>query len=153
MILDVSASIALGCGGLAGGGLMIAALGGAPLLLRLPPEQYVVVHKFLVSRFDPFMPISLLSAVGADAVSTVFAPNWQHAWLAAVGGILFCAVVAVSVFKNVPINRWVATLDPSDPPDLSRHDPRKQWSDWNLVRTTLALIGLLVNGVLVAMPR
>src|SRR5205823_1930040 len=54
--------IALLTGGLAAGALMVSALGGAPMLLSLPVASYVPVHKFLVTRFDPFIPICLVTA-------------------------------------------------------------------------------------------
>jgi uncharacterized membrane protein len=132
--------------GLAAGGLMISVLGGAPLLLILPTEQYVPVHKFLVTRFDPFMPISLCTALLADLILAVSASRQGAQYLAGTAAVLLIAAVAVSVTKNVPINRWVARLDPAAlPADFASVDPRVKWRNWNLARTALAVVALLAN--------
>jgi uncharacterized membrane protein len=132
--------------GLAAGGLMISVLGGAPLLLILPTEQYVPVHKFLVTRFDPFMPISLCTALAADLVLSVAATRAAARGLTGLAAFLLLVAVAVSLTKNVPINRWVGRLDPAAlPADFDRLDPRVKWRNWNAVRTALAVGALLAN--------
>ena len=65
-MLSLFMPVALMFSGLAGGGLMIATLGGAPLLLILPRDRYVPIHQFLVTRFDPFMPLSMTTAMVFD---------------------------------------------------------------------------------------
>ncbi|MDH2427230.1 DUF1772 domain-containing protein [Sphaerisporangium sp. TRM90804] len=145
-MLSVILPISLLTGGLAAGALLLSALGGAPMLVALPVEQYVPVHKFLVTRFDPFMPLSLATAMVCDVVVTFLAPTGPARLLAAAGALLYIAVMAVSLTKNVPINRWIAALDPADmPADWASVDPRSRWRDWNLVRTSLAVAGLVVN--------
>ncbi|MEV2275901.1 DUF1772 domain-containing protein [Nocardiopsis sp. NPDC049922] len=135
--------------GLVTGGMMIAFLGGAPLLLRLPREQYVPVHMFLVSRFDPFMPICLLTALVSDALLVLAAPHATARVLAGAAALLLVAAITVSLTKNVPINRWVARLDPDDlPEDWESVDPRRRWRDWNAVRTALAAAALVCNALL-----
>jgi uncharacterized membrane protein len=141
-------------GGLAAGGLMISALGGAPMLLALPVNTYLPVHKLLVGRFDPFMPVCIITSLLSDIALAVVAPNGATHTLAAAGAALYLSVLSVSLTKNVPINRWIKTLDPANPPaDWNRIDPRVRWRNWNLVRTVLALLALVVNvaavGVLV----
>ena len=61
--------IALLTGGLAAGALMVSALGGAPMLLSLPVASYVPVHKFLVTRLDPFT-LSLRAILYLPAAAT-----------------------------------------------------------------------------------
>jgi uncharacterized membrane protein len=137
--------------GLAAGGLMISALGGAPLLLTLSTEQYIPIHQFLVTRFDPFMPIALMTGLGADVALTATAPNAAARALAGTAAVLLLAAVAVSVTKNVPINRWVSRLDPQSPPaNWATVDPRLRWRNWNLVRTALAVLALVCNAAVVA---
>ena len=65
-MIDVVLPVALLTGGLAGGALVLSALGGAPMLVALPVDRYVPVHKFLVTRFDPFMPLCLVTALICD---------------------------------------------------------------------------------------
>jgi uncharacterized membrane protein len=143
--------IALLTGGLAAGALMVSALGGAPLLLALPVSDYVPVHKFLVTRFDPFMPICLVTAMLCDVGLAVTGPSAATRIVAGFFAAVYLCVMYVSLTKNVPINKWVATLDPDNlPADWERVDPRKRWRDWNLVRTALATLGLAGNVALVA---
>jgi uncharacterized membrane protein len=143
--------VALLTGGLAAGALMVSALGGAPMLLSLPVASYVPVHKFLVTRFDPFMPICLVTAMLCDVGLAIANPTTATRVIAGFFAVAYLSVMYVSLTKNVPINKWVATLDPDNlPADFARIDPRKRWRDWNLVRTTLATVGLAGNVAMVA---
>ncbi|MET8005451.1 DUF1772 domain-containing protein [Nonomuraea glycinis] len=137
-------------GGLAAGALLLSALGGAPMLVALPVHQYVHVHKFLVTRFDPFMPLCLLAALLADAAITGLTTDARVRALAVAGALLYAGVITVSLTKNVPINRWIAALDPSDlPADWRSVDPRARWRSWNTVRTCLAVTALVINVAMV----
>jgi uncharacterized membrane protein len=150
-MLNVLLPLALICSGFAAGGLMIASLGGAPLLCSLPTDRYIPIHQFLVTRFDPFMPISMTSALLLDFAMAVIAPVPASRVLAGTAGLLLLGAMVVSLVKNVPINRWVATLDPDRvPADWARIDPRIRWRNWNVVRTVLAVSALFVNTGVVA---
>lgn len=150
-MIRVLLPLALLGSGMAAGGLMISALGGAPLLLSLPTDRYVPVHKFLVTRFEPFMPLMLCTGLATDAVLIfVTAPRVTRA-LAGSAAVLLAAALIVAVTKNVPINRWVSRLDVNAlPPDWESIDPRIRWRNWNLVRTALVVTALLANVVAVA---
>jgi uncharacterized membrane protein len=138
--------ITLFTGGLAGGALVLSVLGGAPLLLALPVDRYITVHQFLVTRFDPFMPVNLAIAFAGDLTIAVTASADGVRTLGAVAAALYLAVMYVSLTRNVPINKWIAAVDPEAvPADWAELDPRKRWSDWNRVRSGLAVAGLLVN--------
>ena len=150
-MIRLLASIALLGSGLAAGGLAISALGGAPLLLALPVDRYVPVHKFLVTRFDPFMPICLLTGLVGDILGAIFGD------LAAARGLYACAAAAalavllISLTKNVPINKWVEKLDPDDlPANWDAVDPRERWRNWNMVRTAFAILAYVLNVAAVA---
>jgi uncharacterized membrane protein len=150
VMVDIVLPVALLAGGLAGGALVLSVLGGAPMLLALPVESYLPVHKFLVTRFDPFMPACLVTALACDVAILVGADGTPERWLAAAAVVLYTAVVTVSVTKNVPINKWIAQLDPTRIPENWEHvDPRARWANWNLVRTTLAVLALTLNTVMV----
>lgn len=132
--------------GLAAGGLMISALGGAPLLLTLPTDQYVPIHQFLVTRFDPFMPICLLLGLFSNLALVFVGVSAPARVLSAVAAALLVGAVFVSLAKNVPINRWVKTLNPAAlPADWARVDPRERWRNWNLVRTAATTAALVVT--------
>ncbi|WP_019869953.1 DUF1772 domain-containing protein [Salinispora oceanensis] len=143
--------LALVFSGFAAGGLMISSLGGAPLLLALPTERYIPVHQFLVTRFDPFMPISMTVTLALDLALTLIGPSPAFRLLTTLAAALLAIAMMVSLTKNVPINRWISTLDPEQlPDDWQRLDPRVRWRNWNLVRTVLAVTALLLNTSAVA---
>ncbi|SCF79714.1 protein of unknown function [Streptomyces sp. Ncost-T10-10d] len=137
--------MALFAGGLAAGGLAISVL-AAPLFTTLPTGMYVPVHKGLVTRFDPFMPISLLSCLLCDLVLVIATEDTRVRLLSALAALLLACAITVSLTKNVPINRWLATLDPQQlPADFERLDPRERWIRWNRVRGALAVTALVAN--------
>jgi uncharacterized membrane protein len=144
--------VALLGGGLAAGGLMITVLGGVPLLRALPtPREYVIVHRFLATRFDPFMPLCLVFSMVSNFLLAFFVPTATERSLALVSAVLFLTVMIISLVKNVPINRWLQTLDPDAlPPDWERLDPRDRWGSWNAIRTTIAVAAFLADAILIA---
>lgn len=132
--------------GMAAGGLMIAFLGGAPLQFVLPVPDYVVVQKFLTTRFDPFMPICLIITILVDSTLAATTPAMPFRLLAAVAGALVACAITVSLTKNFPINKFVRSLDPQRlPANWSDVDPRVKWRNWNAVRTTLTVTALVCN--------
>ena len=144
-VVRVLLPFALMGNGLAAGGLMIAVLGGAPLLLSLPTERYVPTHQFMVTRFDPFMPACMLTALLCDVVLAIVAPTARASALFTVSALLLVGAIVVSLTKNVPINRWIATVDPGSlPANWEQLDPRVRWSNWNRVRTALVVCSLAV---------
>jgi uncharacterized membrane protein len=147
MVERIFLPLALLGNGMAAGGLVIASLGGAPFLLTLPTEQYVPAHQFLVTRFDPFMPISFCIGLIADLILASSGASTAGAKaLTGTAGALLIVALAVSLTKNVPINKWVGRLDPGSlPENFELIDPRTRWRNWNLVRTALAVVALLAN--------
>jgi uncharacterized membrane protein len=133
--------------GLAAGGSALSVLGGAPLMLHLPPERYVPVHQFLERRMHPFMPACMLVALACDIASAVLIGHQARILFGAAAALLAAAII-VSLLKNVPINRWVSTLDPGHlPADWARVDPRARWSEWNRVRSGCMVLALVANVV------
>lgn len=132
--------------GMAAGGLMIAFLGGAPLQFVLPVDSYIVVQKFLTTRFDPFMPICLVITILVDLTLAATTPVSPFRWLVAAGGVLVACAITVSLTKNFPINKFVRSLDPERlPENWADLDPRVRWRNWNAVRTTLTVTALLLT--------
>ncbi|MBB0230139.1 DUF1772 domain-containing protein [Streptomyces calidiresistens] len=138
-------AVALLSGGLAAGGLAISML-AAPLFTTLPTGMYIPVHQGLVTRFDPFMPVNLLVCLVCDVVLVITAPTAGVRGAAALAAVLLVCAGTVSLTRNVPINRWLATLDPRAlPADWERLDPRERWIRWNRVRGGLAVAALMAN--------
>lgn len=134
--------------GLAAGGMMISAL-GSPLLLVLPDGRYVALHQLLVTRFDPFMPICIVSAFVLDVILALTAGPYPVSRIFfLIGAVLLLSAITVSLTRNVPINKWIRTLDPDDlPSDFARLDRRVRWHRWNLVRASFSVAALVANAV------
>lgn len=135
--------------GLAAGVLLWSVLGGVPLLLSLPAQQYVEVERFWGNRFEPFQPICVMVTVLCDAVLTLLEQGPARLLFA---GAAVCAavVIVISLARNVPIKRWVMALDPRNlPDDWERRDPRAQWARWNFIRAGFAMVAFVLNTIAV----
>jgi len=132
--------------GLAAGVLFGTQLGGFPYLASLPADRYVHAHAFFGTRYDPAMPLCLLGTVGCDVALAFVAPEPVARAAFAVAAVLAAATAVISVAKNVPVNRWMRTLDPDNlPADFADRDPRLDWGAWNRRRSLLTIAALLVN--------
>lgn len=130
--------------GVVAGVLFAVALSVLPALITMPADRYVYAHQLIGERWDPTMPIIVLSSTVIDVVLVFTADSGNG--LFAVAAVLLLAVSIVSHFCNVPINRVVKSLDPeSIPPDW--RDPRPLWRRFHLLRTALALVAVVVNAV------
>ncbi|MFB9235133.1 anthrone oxygenase family protein [Plantactinospora siamensis] len=149
---DVLVAVALLANGLTAGIMLSTVLGIVPLTFVLPYRQYVQTIQFLWPRYDPFMPIVHVLTVLADLVLTLTVDAGPARVLFGLAGGLLVVVMAVSVVRNVPMNRFVMALDPaSQPADWARVDPRPRWRAWNQFRTGLALLALLLNAAAAAL--
>ncbi|RSD19450.1 DUF1772 domain-containing protein [Amycolatopsis eburnea] len=128
--------------GVVAGVLFAVALSVLPALIAMPADRYVYAHQLIGRRWDPTMPVIVLSSTAIDVV-LVFLADSRNA-LFAIAAVLLLAVSVVSHFCNVPINRVVKELDPERIPAGWR-DPRPLWRRFHLLRTTLALLAVLVN--------
>jgi uncharacterized membrane protein len=131
---------------LGSGVLFGVALANVPGFLALPPGTYVRAHQLFDRRYEPTMPILVLSAIAADVLAAIWpggpAQRLEHAGAA----VLLAAVATISLRVNVPLLRGVRHADPDAlPSDWA--DPRPRWRAWNLVRTALAVLALVVTTI------
>ncbi|WP_220448677.1 DUF1772 domain-containing protein [Nonomuraea mesophila] len=146
MLVQVLVPLALVGNGLAAGVMLSTVIGVVPWMLAQPYDRYVVATRFLWSRYDPFMPIVNALTCVLDVVLIFVVPAAVPRTLFAAAAGLLLVVMTISIVKNVPINRYVTSLDPAArPPDWERRDPRMRWRGWNLTRTVLALVAFGVN--------
>ncbi|MBA9005521.1 DUF1772 domain-containing protein [Thermomonospora cellulosilytica] len=132
--------------GLAAGVMFSTVIGIVPMTLAQSYDRYVETIQFLWPRYDPFMPITHALTVVLDLALVVTVDDPTARALFGAAGVLLVVVMAISVIKNVPINRYVMSLDAAAPPaDWERRDPRTRWRAWNLLRTSLAIVGLAAN--------
>lgn len=132
--------------GITAGVLFAMALSVTPALIAMSPPAYVDAHKLLGRRWDPTMPIIVLTTAVLAVVLVVMVPNNGARALYVIGAVLLFGVSAVSHLANVPINKRVKGLSSNDIPD-DWDDPRKVWRNWNLLRFALAMLALLVNAL------
>lgn len=142
-MIEVLAPLILLTAGLSAGVLTGTVLGGAPLLMALPTERYVHAHGFFATRYDPFMPICLIVTFVGDVLLGILVDG-SAAAVYVVAGVLAGSVAIISLLKNAPVNRWMATLDPERLPEDFK-DPRREWVAWNKLRTGLAVAALIGN--------
>jgi uncharacterized membrane protein len=144
--MSVLTALVLLANGLSAGVLVGTQLGGWPLLVALPPDRYVHAHAFFSTRYDPFMPVCLIATVLGDAVLAVFGAVPSVRAAQGVAALLALAVAVISLTKNVPVNKWIRTVDPDRlPADFAAQDPRPSWGRWNRVRSLLAVFALVAN--------
>ncbi|MFJ1974892.1 anthrone oxygenase family protein [Streptomyces sp. NPDC087903] len=147
-MLSVLTPLLLLLNGLAAGVLFGTQLGGFPYLASLPADRYVHAHAFFGQRYDPAMPICLIGTVVCDVVLALRAEEAAAQGLFGLAAVLAAATAAISVAKNVPVNRWMRTLDPDHlPADFATRDPRHEWGAWNRRRSWLTVAALAVNCV------
>jgi len=140
------AIVAITANGIATGIMLSTVIGIVPMMLALPYGRYVQTVQFLRPRFDPVMPITNGCALVLDIALAVTGGSAAVSAAFAVAAALLGSVMTVSITKNVPINRFIMSLDSECQPDeWARIDPRATWRTWNLIRTTLALAAFLTN--------
>ncbi len=139
-------AVTLLANGVAVGVMVSTVIGLAPMSLAVPYETYVRTVQFLWKRYDPLMPALNATACVLGLVLVAVVDDATARTLFGTAAALLLVVMAISVMKNVPINRYVMSLDPQHPPaDWARADPRVRWRNWNLLRTALAVLAFVVN--------
>ncbi|GAA3582847.1 hypothetical protein GCM10022222_79550 [Amycolatopsis ultiminotia] len=134
--------------GLASGVLIWGLLGGWPLMRSLSNERYVQLHAFFATRYDPFMPACMLVTIAGDALLGWRLPGGASVVLVVAAAALTGCGIVVSLVKNVPVNKWVLSLDPENlPADFPERDPRMGWGWWNRQRSLLVIAAFLANCV------
>ncbi|GGO82171.1 DUF1772 domain-containing protein [Nonomuraea cavernae] len=146
-MISLLVPLSLAGGGLASGVMLSTVIGIEPYTKAMPYDGYVRTIRFLWPRYDPLMPIVNAITFLANAALAVLAPTTGARVTYTTAAALLALVMAISVAKNVPINKYVTSLDPADPPsDWAARDPRAQWRSWNLIRTVLVLTALAASG-------
>jgi uncharacterized membrane protein len=139
---------AIASNGIAAGIMLSTVIGIVPMMLVLPYSRYVQTVQFLRPRFDPVMPITNGCTLILDLALVAAAHDVAARAAFAVAAALVASVMTVSITKNVPVNRYIMSLDPQCQPDAwEQLDPRSRWRTWNLVRTMLALAAFAMNAV------
>src|SRR4051794_903812 len=149
MIVVLSVVVLAGSG-IVAGVLFAVALSVVPAFLALPPDGYVRTHQLVGRHFGKVMPPLVVACAAADAVLAAQAPGTPYRVLFTAAAVLLAGVSVVSQFGNVPINRAVKRLSPAALPE-QWHDPRPRWRAWHLLRTTLAVLAIVVNACAVVL--
>lgn len=143
---DLLLPLALLANGLAAGVLVGTVLGVVPFYMTLAADGYVRAHAFAVGRYDPFQPACLLITFAADAAAAVTAPTTTVRVLCAAAGLAAVSVVAISLARTLPMNRWIKAQDPGSlPAGWDMEAFRSRWARWNGARTAAAVLALVLN--------
>ncbi|PZG35031.1 DUF1772 domain-containing protein [Spongiactinospora gelatinilytica] len=146
-MISLLVPLALAGGGLAAGVMLSTVIGIEPYTKAMPYGGYVRAIHFLWPRYDPFMPIVHVLTMLANAALAFMVTPVAARVLYAAAAVILAVVMGISIVKNVPINKYVTSLDPGDQPaDWAARDPRPQWRTWNLIRTSLAVAALAAGG-------
>jgi hypothetical protein len=136
--------------GLAAGVLLWSAVAGVPFMLIMPAQRYVQAQQFWGKRSEPLQPTCMALTALADVTLALTVGNGPARWLFTLGAVVALSVITVSLTRNVPIKRWVMSLDARAlPEDFEQRDPRRTWAAWNLTRTVLAVLALAANAAAV----
>jgi uncharacterized membrane protein len=149
-MLHVLSTLVLLGSGTTAGVLFAVALSTVPALAAMTPDRYVATYPLLGQNWDPTMPVIVLASTGLDIALAVLAPGTAARSLLVAAAALLAAVSVVSHLCNVPINKRVHRVDPAAIP-AGWQDPRPLWRRWHLLRTTLAIVALAVNGLAVTL--
>jgi uncharacterized membrane protein len=142
----VLAIVAIAANGVAAGIMLSTVIGIVPMMQVLPYGRYVQTVQFLRPRFDPVMPITNGSALVLDVALAAVSGGAAARAAFGLAAALLGSAMAVSIIKNVPINRYIMSLDSGrQPDDWTRLDPRSGWRRWNLIRTALATAAFVTN--------
>lgn len=144
----ILALIALTGNGLGAGVVLATVIGVVPWMLSESYRNYVSSVQFMWRRFDPLMPMLIGISLVADVFLVFFAEGISSRILFGISASSLAIMMSISIFKNVPINRYVTSLNPQRRPDgWDKNDPRKKWRKWNTSRALFAVMAFGVNSV------
>jgi hypothetical protein len=145
-LAQVTAPLAAVLNGVAAGIMLSTVVGIVPMMLSQQYGGYVRTVQFLWPRYDPMMPILNGSAFVLSGFSAVVTNSGAARAVLIGSTVLLGVVLAISISKNVPVNKFVSSLDPERPPaDWDRVDPRVRWSRWNEIRTSINAVAFTAN--------
>lgn len=148
------APLATAFNGVAAGIMLSTVIGIVPMMISQPYQGYVRMVKFMWPRYDPLMPALNGGALVLGIASAALAGSSPARVPLIVAAALLASVMAISITRNVPVNRFVSGLDPdAQPDDWARLDPRRRWRSWNTFRTALALCAFAANVTAVGLLR
>jgi uncharacterized membrane protein len=150
VVRHILSSVVLLGNGILAGVLFAVAISVIPAADALPVDRYIQLHQLLGRHYDPIMPIIAGSAILSDLILAAWlAPTTPTRILCGIGFLSLLGVSVVSQTRNVPINERVRAVgDAAVPADWP--DPRPQWRSWHQLRTSFAILALVVNAIAVS---
>ena len=107
-------------------------------------QTMAVLDEWQVPEPSPYFDVRLRARLREEAAHQS-ASWWQWIRKPALA-VSLAVLMAISLLKNVPINKYVIALDPASPPeDWSERDPRASWKNWNQIRVVLSMAALVAN--------
>jgi uncharacterized membrane protein len=138
--------VALLLTGLVAGILTAGLLAVHPALRTLPVGSYISVKQAFDQNYPRIMVPLQLTSLAVSIVVTVAAAVGGHSGTASFAGLAAASIavnIAVTVLGDLPINVAMASWQPETPPeDWQRY--RARWDLFNRIRTTAAVVSLLL---------
>jgi uncharacterized membrane protein len=139
---DLFRFLALFCAGIATGAWVVTQRALIPMRRALPPEGAVHLHVVTSREMDRYQPPCAAAATASGLLILVLglaADRTAVLWTSA-GVVSMTGASLVSMLRNMPINRRMASW-PSGPPPAEFAELQEKWIRANLVRTLLGLAG------------
>ncbi|ETA01118.1 hypothetical protein CcI156_17330 [Frankia sp. CcI156] len=132
--------------GLVAGTLTVGLVAVRPAMHSLPPTPYVMVKQAFDISYPRMMKLLQITNLIATIALAVAAGVTGATACAVLAGIVAACVltnILVTVRGDLPINNAMATWQPESPPADWR-EQRARWDFFNSIRTTAAVIALVL---------
>ncbi|MGW5442312.1 anthrone oxygenase family protein [Streptomyces asiaticus] len=149
--LELVQALVIVAAGIVTGTFFAVAVSVFPVLMTMPPRQYVATQRRLGEGYHPVMPIIVSSVLVGDVLLAVFADGGGLRAVYTVAAALFLAVPLISQYGNLPLNKAIQAADRDGVPD-DWADPRPGWRRWHLIRSVFAVVALVLNVLAAAIP-
>lgn len=125
-----------------------------PALSSLPPHAHLQAEQAVTRRYGRIMPVFMTATVASFVPVLAFTrERGSSSFLFSFAGMLcYVAMLAVTLTRNVPINRRLLELSPDTTPREEFLELRARWGRLHTARNLLNIAGLAL-AVLGALSR
>ncbi|OEV13705.1 putative membrane protein [Streptomyces sp. Amel2xB2] len=142
--LELVHALVIVASGIVTGTFFAVAVSVFPVLMAMPPQQYVQTQRRLGEGYHPVMPVIVSTVLVGDVLLAVFADTGRLRLVYVAAAVLFLAVPLISQYGNLPLNKAIQAADRHGVPE-DWADPRPGWRRWHLIRSVFAVVALVLN--------
>jgi uncharacterized membrane protein len=142
VVADVLAFITVFCGGIATGTWVVAQRALIPMRRELSPEGAIQLHVVTSREIDRYQPqcTAIATVAGFLILALGLAPDRASALWTGAGFLCMLGASLVSVLRNMPINKRIASW-PTGTVPAEYAEIQSTWNRGNLARTLMGLVG------------